>query len=153
MGAQAVKVKEFILREPTPEELQALMAEWKEAWERCVRIAHALPETDRKALVDFLRLAARMAENAAYTDARWAEKIPDLVNALQSAEARGKAKARWTNDPKAAAMAEIRDEWERRRRPGAAFAREMHAKYSGVIASEASIKNAISRWRKEPSSC
>lgn len=59
----------------------------------------------------------------------------------------GKAKA--ANDPKAKAMAEIREEWERRRRPGASFAREMHSKFAGILESEASIKNAISRWRKE----
>lgn len=59
------------------------------------------------------------------------------------------------NDPKVPAMEAIKAEWERRHRPGGKFAHDMAIKYQGqgVDISEGGIKNAITRWRKEPSSC
>lgn len=63
----------------------------------------------------------------------------------------GKNKA--ANDPKVRAMSEIKIEWLRQHRPGGAFARDMAIKYQreGLDISEGGIKNAIGRWRKDPS--
>jgi len=66
--------------------------------------------------------------------------------------ARKNAAKRQRTDPKAQAMAEIRSEWEKAGRPGAVFARQMHARFSDVIASEGSIRNAMSKWRRGESS-
>ena len=74
---------------------------------------------------------------------------PDLLKGKQAAR---NARKRWAGDPKAAAMAEIRQKWEKEGRPGASFARRMHAQYAAVITSNGAIENAIGRWRKEESS-
>lgn len=72
-----------------------------------------------------------------------------------SARARKGAKARAAKDPKARAMEAIRAEWERRHRPGGKFAADMARQHQqqGIEISEGSVKNAITRWRKESSSC
>lgn len=65
------------------------------------------------------------------------------------------ARARWEKDPAALSMREVRKEWSKWQATttssfpsDAAFARAMALKYPDIT-SEASIKNACSRWRKE----
>lgn len=70
---------------------------------------------------------------------------------IRSQGSRDAAVARWKGDPKGRAMREIRTEWERRRRPGGSFAREMarHYQQKEIDLTEGGIKNAIGRWRRE----
>jgi hypothetical protein len=77
---------------------------------------------------------------------------PEELAALRTEMARAAAKAKTARDPKAAAMSQIREEWEKAGRPGASFARDIHTRYADVLVSEKSIENAIARWRKEQSS-
>lgn len=68
--------------------------------------------------------------------------------------ARLSAERRWTKDPKAVAMRDVRDQWDAMQagkvhhRSDAQFARDMMKRHGGDL-SEGGIKNAISRWRRE----
>lgn len=72
-----------------------------------------------------------------------------LAKIANNPEAKGKAQA----------MIDIKGAWQQMCTNGphmsdAAFARKMHLKHGEVLASDGSIKNAISRWRKaQASSC
>ncbi len=98
---------------------------------------------------DFDSLSVLYREYSALQQVTVAKAAMQLVREEQRQQRVRGGKTKAANDPKSKAMAEIRGEWERRFRPGASFAREMHGRYAGIIDSEASIKNAISRWRKE----
>jgi hypothetical protein len=98
---------------------------------------------------DFESFNALRAQYDALSTTAVAKAAMDAVRKEHRHQSARGGKAKAANDPKAKAMAEIREEWERRRRPGASFAREMHGKFAGILESEGSIKNAISRWRKE----
>ncbi|NLA96491.1 MAG: hypothetical protein GX838_06590 [Clostridiaceae bacterium] len=80
-----------------------------------------------------------------------------VVHHDRSEQMRRAAEARWIDDPKALAMQKVKTEWQamqqaaRRYRTDAQFARDMMVEH-GQTLSEGSIKNAITRWRKE-SSC
>jgi hypothetical protein len=76
---------------------------------------------------------------------------------VREIKARRGADERKKKDPKAFAMEKIRKEWLRmfvglsKHRSDSQFARDMAMKYR-EISNEGSIKNAISRWRKQASS-
>ncbi|KGM54178.1 hypothetical protein N799_09865 [Lysobacter arseniciresistens ZS79] len=81
--------------------------------------------------------------------------IYDAVNSsLRSEAARKSAAARYANDPKAKAMDEIYEEWERwqRResnyRSEADFGRQMHLKHPELV-NDRSIAQRAAAWRKE----
>lgn len=90
---------------------------------------------------DYIRIA-EMDKAGAWLDHQLRKKSERL---------RAGGRARHANDPKSEAMDAIKVEWERRHRPGAAFAREVAVKYQsqGLDISEGGIKNAIGRWRRE----
>lgn len=77
---------------------------------------------------------------------------PRLLDAKRSAS---KARKRWSRDPKAEAMAAIKAEWlamrhePERHLSDAQFARNAMLRYGAVIKNEGSVKNAISRWRRD----
>lgn len=83
--------------------------------------------------------------------------IPGAIHLARSVRAsRNAARKRWDESPKTEAMLAIREEWEAMRSSGrhlsdAEFARRAMERYSDVITNEGSIKNAISRWRRESS--
>lgn len=76
----------------------------------------------------------------------------------RSAVAKKAAAASKAKDPRTAPMSDIRSEFDRWQageshyKDVASFARKMHAKHAGTIENEVSIKNAVTRWRKESSS-
>ena len=83
------------------------------------------------------------------------EPLADAVmGSLRRAVARRNVEKRLEHDPKHAAMAAIRaefDRWQTRATHYAGdpdFAIKMHAKHSAVIRNEGSIKNAVTRWRR-----
>ena len=86
--------------------------------------------------------------------ARAGIKLFELAPTIKKIEASEKARQRWNNDPKSAAMDAVKSEWERMLngdvsfRSDAQFARDMMKPYGNEL-SEGGIKNAIVRWRKE----
>lgn len=119
---------------------------------RYVGIQHRIIALDR----------AAFAIRSAYADIWQALELAleDAPMKAVSAKARlgyvGKITKNAAARAKAEAMRAIHREWvemqkagAKRRMTDAEFARKMHAKYGGVITSEGSIKNRISKWRKE----
>lgn len=85
------------------------------------------------------------------------ESLPRLQierEARSSNAKKGSAVSKAAN-PAVRAMEEIRKTWSVLQVPGApypgdaAFAKAVHTRYAHVISNEGSIKNAISRWRRE----
>lgn len=83
------------------------------------------------------------------------EALKDRAKTFEKAQEL--ARARWAKDPAALAMQEVRKEWERwqagsvRYVSDAAFARVMAVRHPSIT-SDASIRNASSKWRKAKSS-
>lgn len=118
--------------------------------ELVVHIAGVMVERqiERKMRREWEQAAEKIAQIANDAGGRFADAAGKLI-AQQRARSRG-GQRRAANDPRSQAMIEIRTEWERRRRPGASFARDMAIKYQtrGIGISEGGIKNAIGRWRR-----
>ncbi|WP_166207199.1 hypothetical protein [Cognatiluteimonas telluris] len=91
-----------------------------------------------------------------YAGAVGVPSTDDALKQARRAQAAFAAKQAVQNNPKVAAMLRIKEEWLSMANEksvflrDAEFARRMAKKYS-IITSEGSIKNAISKWRKEMS--
>lgn len=129
---------------------------------RAKRWAKQVPRDELETHLAGLVVALSVERSASRTGRRLVSRSLNLADTLntvidtkdaalqrQREDRKRGAAAKIASDPRSTAMAQIRAEWEGRHRPGAAFAREMHAKYAGVITSERSIANAISRWRRQ----
>jgi hypothetical protein len=116
----------------------------------------SLDEWTSSEILYYLRIAQtgyKLALGISHTALSAQQKLAAQALIEASNRQRG-GRTRWESDPKGRAMFEIRAEWERRQRPGGAFARLMARKFQeqGVDISEGGIKNAIARWRASSSS-